>query len=86
METLKEVEELVEYLAKSVVVNKDAVSVHTEKDDDFNIIMVDVADEDVGRIIGKHGKIAQSIRTLVYSINHTGERLTVKFANNNESN
>lgn len=61
-------EQFVEFIVKSLVEDKDAVKVSIEKGDNENIIYVSVADDDLGRIIGKNGRIAQSIRVLVKSI------------------
>ena len=61
-------EQFVEFVVKSLVEDKDAVKVAIEKGNNENVIYVTVADDDVGRIIGKNGRIAQSIRTLVKSI------------------
>jgi predicted RNA-binding protein YlqC (UPF0109 family) len=58
--------ELVEYIARSLVNNPDAVEVTEEKDEEGAIILkLKVADEDKGRVIGKQGRIAQAIRTLI---------------------
>lgn len=61
-------EQFVEFVVKSLVEDKDAVKVAIEKGNNENVIYVTVADDDLGRIIGKNGRIAQSIRTLVKSI------------------
>jgi predicted RNA-binding protein YlqC (UPF0109 family) len=58
--------ELVEYIARSLVNNPDAVEVTEEKDVEGGIVLkLKVADEDKGRVIGKQGRIAQAIRTLI---------------------
>ena len=57
--------ELVEVIAKSLVDNPDEVVV-TEKETEKSIIVVlKVASEDMGKVIGKQGRIAKSIRTVV---------------------
>ena len=57
--------ELVEYIAKSIVNLPDEVVV-TEETDEYGITFkLQVADEDKGRIIGKQGRIAGAIRTLL---------------------
>ena len=58
---------LTEYLVKSIVIDEDAVSVKEfdSEDDKTMLIQVIVADEDMGRVIGKNGKSANAIRTLV---------------------
>lgn len=57
--------ELVQYLAKSLVSRPDAVEVRQTGADDAGIFELRVAKEDLGRIIGKQGRTAKSIRTLL---------------------
>lgn len=57
--------ELVEYIAKSIVNLPDEVTVTEEEGEDGIVLKLKVADEDKGRIIGKQGRIAQAIRTLI---------------------
>lgn len=57
--------ELLEMIAKALVENPDEVSI-TVVEEEFNTVLeVRVADEDMGRIIGKRGKIAKAIRNLM---------------------
>ena len=57
--------ELVEYIAKSIVNAPDDVVVSEETDEEGLILNLQVADEDKGRVIGKQGRIAEAIRTLL---------------------
>jgi uncharacterized protein len=57
--------ELVQYLAKSLVNNPDAVEVKEEERDTALVLELKVAKEDLGRIIGKQGRTAKSIRTIL---------------------
>ena len=57
--------DLVEYIAKSLVNSPDDVVVSEEESEEGISIKLQVADEDKGRIIGKQGRIAQAIRTLI---------------------
>jgi predicted RNA-binding protein YlqC (UPF0109 family) len=57
--------ELVEYIARSIVSAPDDVKVTEEKDDDRVIIKLEVAADDKGRIIGREGRVAEAIRTLL---------------------
>ena len=57
--------ELVEYIARSIVNEPDAVKVDEEKTDEGITLKLSVADDDKGRIIGKQGQIAQAMRTLL---------------------
>ena len=57
--------ELVEVIAKALVDNPDEVVV-TEKDTDKALVVeLKVADDDMGKVIGKQGRIAKSIRSVV---------------------
>jgi len=61
-------EELVKVLAKALVENPDAVEVTTvEEEDSKTVLKLHVAQEDMGRVIGKQGRIAKAIRTIVKS-------------------
>lgn len=57
--------ELVEYIAKSIVDAPDAVKVEEEVNEQGTTLKLSVADEDKGRVIGKQGRIAEAIRTLL---------------------
>ena len=57
--------ELVEYIAKSIVDAPDEVKVDEENDENSIILKLQVADDDKGRVIGKQGRIAEAIRTLL---------------------
>jgi predicted RNA-binding protein YlqC (UPF0109 family) len=58
--------ELVEYIAKSLVNDPDAVVVTEETNEEGELVLkLSVSDDDKGRVIGKQGRIAQAIRTLI---------------------
>lgn len=57
--------ELVEFIAKALVDNPDAVEVNEVEGSQSIIIELKVADEDMGKVIGKQGRIAKAIRTVV---------------------
>ena len=57
--------ELIEYIAKSIVNSPDDVVVTEETDEQGIMLKLQVADDDKGRVIGKQGKIAQAMRTLI---------------------
>lgn len=58
---------LTEEIVKSLVVNKDSVSVKEFPTEEENVILIQVMvdDSDMGRVIGKEGRTANAIRTLV---------------------
>ena len=73
-------EELVKYIVSQLVNNKDAVEVTSNKDEQGVVIIVKVADGDMGRVIGKNGKVAQAIRAIVKTAsNKLDEKYAVKF-------
>ena len=57
--------ELVEYIAKSIVTMPEEVTVTEVPSGEWLILRLEVAQEDKGRVIGKQGRVAQAIRTLL---------------------
>ena len=57
--------ELVEVIAKSLVENPDKVVVTQREDDKAIIVELKVAQSDMGKVIGKQGRIAKAIRSVV---------------------
>tara|TARA_B100000749_G_C17981340_1_gene283344 strand:- start:16 stop:243 length:228 start_codon:yes stop_codon:yes gene_type:complete len=57
--------ELVEYIAKSIVSHPEEVRVTEEKVDGRVILRLEVATEDKGKVIGREGRVAQSVRVLI---------------------
>ena len=57
--------ELVEYLARRLVESPDAVSVDEVEEDGALVIQLRVATEDLGRVIGRGGRIARALRQVV---------------------
>ena len=66
--------ELVEYLARRLVESPDAVSVKEVEEDGALVIQLRVATEDLGRVIGRGGRIARALRTLVRAGGAHGDR------------
>ena len=60
--------ELVEFMAKSLVDNPDAVTVSEVNGEQSIILKLTVAPEDMGKIIGKQGRIAKAIRTVIKAV------------------
>ena len=71
--------EILETIVKSLVDNQEAVEIK-EVEGDKNIkFEVKVAEEDMGKIIGRQGKIAQSIRTIMRAVtNNRSKKVTVE--------
>lgn len=57
--------DLLTYIAKSLVENPDAVEVTEVQKEDGLVLELRVAPDDMGKVIGKHGRIAKEIRTVV---------------------
>ncbi len=57
--------ELLAYLAQRLVDNPDAVRVEEEERDDAVVLRLHVAKEDVGKVIGRQGRIARALRAIV---------------------
>jgi predicted RNA-binding protein YlqC (UPF0109 family) len=60
-----DVAELLEFLARRLVDEPDAVRVETEEADDALVLRLHVAPDDVGKVIGRQGRIARALRTVV---------------------
>jgi uncharacterized protein len=59
------VKELLEFLARSLVENPDEVRVEETENADGVLLRLYVAKDDVGKVIGKQGRIARALRTVV---------------------
>jgi predicted RNA-binding protein YlqC (UPF0109 family) len=57
--------DLIEYIAKSIVDKPDEVKVTEEATEDGFVLRLEVAPEDTGKVIGKEGRIAKAMRTLL---------------------
>jgi hypothetical protein len=73
--------ELLAYLARELVDDPDAVRVDIEERDDALILVLHVAPDDIGKVIGRQGRIARALRTLVRaSAAREGRRVLVEIA------
>jgi len=71
--------ELTEFLVKSLVKDVDSVSVKEfETEDESVLIQVLVNSDEIGSVIGKGGKIANSIRTIVQASSYLNDKRRVK--------
>ncbi|HYM82685.1 MAG TPA: KH domain-containing protein [Candidatus Dormibacteraeota bacterium] len=57
--------ELVEYVAKSLVDDPESVTVELVRDGDATILELHVAEDDMGKVIGRNGSVAKALRTLL---------------------
>ncbi len=67
-------EELVRYIAKTLVDSPDLVEVKTVEEDASTIIELRVGPDDMGKVIGKQGRIAKAIRTVVKAASAKAEK------------
>lgn len=80
MSTESNVQGLVEYIAKALVNDPTQVRVEVEADGPgHTVVRLHVAPDDTGRIIGKEGRVANTIRTLLRAVaTRDGNRITLK--------
>ena len=71
--------ELLEWLARRLVDEPDAVRVEKEEREDAIVFHLYVAPDDVGKVIGRQGRIARALRTLVRAGSaHEGRRIVLE--------
>ena len=71
--------ELLLYMAKNLVDNPDAVSVNEITDEEGLVLELRVAPEDMCKVIGRQGRIAKEIRTIIKTVaQRDGEKVTVE--------
>ena len=71
--------ELLTYIARNLVDNPDAVSVTEYPGESETVLELRVAPEDMGKVIGRQGRIAKEIRTLMRSVaQRKGTRVSVE--------
>lgn len=59
--------DLIEYIATSLVDQPDQVKVHEVAGEKATVLELSVAEEDLGKIIGKHGRTLKSIRSILFA-------------------
>ena len=71
--------ELVEYIAKSLVDDPGGVVVNMIEGEKSTILELKVAEPDIGKVIGKHGRIAKAVRTILSATaTKTGKRVVLE--------
>ena len=71
--------DLVEYIAKSLVDDPDNVSVSIIEGEKSTILELRVSQDDIGKVIGKHGRIAKAVRTVLSAAaSKTGKRVVLE--------
>ena len=72
-------QELLLYMAKNLVDDPEAVTVNETSDEEGKVLELRVAPGDMGKVIGRQGRIAKEIRTIVKTVaQRTGEKVTVE--------
>ena len=72
--------EILDTIILSLVDNKEAVEITEKQDEKYIVFEVKVAEEDMGKVIGRQGRLAKSIRTVVKSIaGREHKKVTVEF-------
>ena len=70
-------EDLVEFIAKSLVEEPDQVSVYRKETRRSTILKLRVAADDTGRVIGKGGRVANAMRTLLRASTRQSDRAVI---------
>ncbi|MCK5197611.1 MAG: KH domain-containing protein [Spirochaetales bacterium] len=71
--------DLVVYIAKSLVDDPDGVDVNIVEGEKSTILELKVSQEDIGKVIGKHGRIAKAMRTILSaSATKSGKRIVLE--------
>jgi predicted RNA-binding protein YlqC (UPF0109 family) len=71
---MKDLTDLVLTIVRPLVTKPDAVQLEIVESADFFEYNLTVDQEDIGRIIGKQGRVAKAIRTIVYSVRTNGSK------------
>ena len=72
--------EVLELIVKSLVSNPDSVQISENVTNDSIELKVKVAKDDMGKVIGRQGKVAKSIRTVMKSVSaKEGKRANIEF-------
>jgi predicted RNA-binding protein YlqC (UPF0109 family) len=67
-------EELLAWIARGLVDDPDSVRVERIEEDDAVVLRLHVADDDVGKVIGRQGRVARALRTVVRSASARADR------------
>jgi hypothetical protein len=71
--------DLVEYMVKSLVDNPESVEISEIEGERSTILELRVTKDDIGKVIGKHGRIARAIRTIINaSATKSGKRVVLE--------
>lgn len=72
--------EILEFILKNLVENKDEISISEIEKEKLTVFEVKVASTDMGRVIGKEGKVAKAIRNILRAVGtKENKKVTVEF-------
>lgn len=71
---MPEVEKLLRYVADSLVETPERVRIEKEVEGEEDVYTLLLAPDDLGRLIGRHGKTAEALRTLLTAVGRRGDR------------
>jgi predicted RNA-binding protein YlqC (UPF0109 family) len=79
------VKDFLEYVARSLVDKPDAVWVEVDEEEDETVLTLGVDQEDMGRVIGRDGRIANALRDLLRAMaSRSGRRVELEIVNDAE--
>ena len=74
--------EILETVIKALVDNQEAVKINAVEGEKSVVYEVKVADDDMGKVIGKQGRVARAIRSIMKSIaSKEDKKVTIEFIN-----
>jgi uncharacterized protein len=73
-ETAPDVSGLVEYIAKALADAPDQVLVNQVEEDDETVLELEVAENDMGKVIGRQGRVVRAMRTLLDAVSDRFDR------------
>lgn len=82
---MKDLSELVLTIVRPLVTHPEQVQLEVVESNDFYEYNLTVAPEDIGRIIGKQGRVAKAIRTIVYGVRlNAAKKVRLNIVDNKE--
>ena len=78
--------ELLEFIVKNLVTNTDKINIEQSVDGDLTILTVTADKEDLGKLIGKNGKVAQALRAIIRTANKdSSKKYTIKIVSDEQT-